>query len=491
MSKSDRNGRNQPGGWEVADALLEHVAVLDQNGYITAVNASWRRFAAENGTDPAKVSEGVNYLDFCKDSNGVPLPEADAVLTGLTGVLDGTLDRFSFEYPCHSPEVHRWFRMNATPLSNGRGAVLSHVDVTETRLNEEAAHQSRTLFSDIIEGTTDAVFLCATDGRLLLVNSALAQWLGKPADEIIGKKVNEIGPDGISRIVLEHNAEIVAGKKTRTFEVAVPTGRQGSRTFLVTKGLNRSREGDAAIFGIARDVSELKMMEREIIDTSEKEKQRLGHDLHENLCQYLVGISLLGNVLFEDLLRLGIKQAEDARQITGLVKDVVTEVRTMVKGLSPMPLDQGDGLVVALEELADQARSIGNIECTVRASRSTKGMERSITLPLYRIAQEAVHNAIKHSQATKLQIRLSNSRDSIVLTIQDDGIGFPEPKSLNPKSRSGLGLDIMNYRSRIIGAELMIRKLPKGGTAVICTIPKRVGRKRASPSRKRAVELSL
>ncbi|MEI6351206.1 MAG: ATP-binding protein [Verrucomicrobiota bacterium] len=368
--------------------------------------------------------------------------------------------------------------MNATALSGGRGAVLSHIDITHRRLAEQAAHEGRTLFSDIIEGTTDAVFLCAPDGVLLLANSALAHWLGRSAEQIVGHNASEFGSQEISRIILEHNAEIVAIKETRTFEIAVPAGKRGSRTFLVTKGLNRSRDGREAIFGIAREISALKSLEREIIDTSEKEKQRLGHDLHENLCQYLVGITLLGNVLFEDLLKLGIKQAEDARQITELVKGVVTEIRTLVKGLSPMLLD-GDGFAAALEELADQARSGGMIECTVRISSAANKLERAVALPLYRIAHEAVYNALKHSGAKKLHIEFSSTRHALVLTIRDDGIGFPKSRS---RTNGGIGLPIMNSGSRMIGADLEIRKLPGGGTEVVCTVPK------LSPKRPRKKE---
>ena len=486
-------GTGEAGGWEeIADALLEHIAVLDRSGCIVAVNAAWRRFARENGVEPESVGVGRNYLDACRDSQGVPLPKVEPLVEGLQEILDGRRENFSWEYPCHSTGVERWFLLKATARPQGKGAVVAHLDVTQRRQKEDALHESRSLFSSIVEGITDAIFLCNPAGWLLLANSALADWLGKPASEIVGRHIAEFAPHEVERLVLEHNAAIIAGEKTRTFEIRVPTARRGLRTFLVTKGLNRNVDGEVRIFGIARDISELKAMEREIIDTSEKEKQRLGQDLHENLCQYLVGISLLGNVLFEDLLRLGLKQAEDARQITTMVKDVVVEVRSLVKGLSPMPIEQDKGLIAALEELAEKARAGGAIQCTLRASPAVDLIERAIAIPLYRIAQEAVHNALRHSQARKLQIRLTDTRRAIVLTVQDDGIGFSEPY---PDLSSGLGLHIMNYRSRNIGAELVIRKLPGKGTAVTCTIPKReitkTPRKAVSRSRKSKKQLAV
>ncbi len=459
------------GDFAVADALLEHVAVVDKRGRILAVNAAWDRLAVENGGGPAGSNVGGDYFELCQSKPAMGLPMSESVHASLRAIAEGRLERFTCEYPSTSKGNVRWFLISAARLAKKQGTVISHIAISQRRPTEYAAPESSILFGDIIEGTTDAVFLCDPAGNLLLVNSALAQWFGQPVSAMVGHNVADIGTPEIGRIVQEQNAAIIEAGQTRTFEITSSTVH-GVRTFLITKGLHRNREGTVqGVFGIARDISELKAMEREIIETSDKEKHRLGQELHENLCQYLVGISLLGNALYEELLRLNIKQAEDARQITGLVKDSVSEVRALVKGLAPMPLEQEEGLIAALQELAEQARRIGKIKCSFKGPPSTNFIAPATSMHLYRIAQEAVHNAIKHSQATRLKIILSNTRRAVVLTVQDNGIGFPAYPSL-PDGSSGLGFHIMNYRSRAIGAVLEIRKLPVRGTAVICTMPK-------------------
>ncbi len=467
-SAAGTRGRKNRSG---VDAIPEPVVILNKAGRIASVNLAWRRRAREEGGQTP--APGVAYLDLCASgSPGVLLPAAEAVSTGLHAVLEGKLDRFSHDY-CRQPGLrgaeHR-FLVSIAPLPGKRGAMVSHFDLGERE--KGALCRSRVLSEAILNETEDAVFFCDPKGRILMANAALAKWFGSAVASLTGKKAAEALSGECSRFLLEQNDEAIADGKTRTFETSLASA-QGFRTLLVTKGVHRSANGKIkGIFGIARDISELKAMEREIIDTSDKEKQRLGQELHENLCQYLVGISLLGNVLFEDLLRLKLKEAEDARQITSLVKDAIAEVRALAKGLAPMHQEQEEGLIVALQELAEQARVIGKIRCSLRVPRSASFVDEPTSMHLFRIAQEAVHNAIKHSHAKRLQIALSNSRREVVLSVQDDGVGFNQGDPPKGENSSGLGLHIMKYRSRAIGADLTIRRLPDGGTAIVCTMPK-------------------
>ena len=135
-------------------------------------------------------------------------------------------------------------------------------------------------------------------------------------------------------------------------------------------------------------------------------------------------------------------------------------------------LEQGEGLVEALEDLAEQVRSNGEIECVFHAPTSRPLLEPQTSMYLFRIAQEAVHNAVTHSQARQLQIRLSMKRDVVVLSVRDDGVGFPKNESAPFETRSQIGFPIMHYRSRAIGAKLEIKHLRGGGIEVISTVPR-------------------
>ena len=331
------------------------------------------------------------------------------------------------------------------------------------------------LCAGIVNATTDAVFLCGLDGRLLLANPALAALLGKAVDEIVGCHAAQLEHLELWDLVREQNAVTLASERPRTFEWIKVT-KNGVRTLRITKGVYRDDKGAAqGVFGIARDISESRGIEQEIIDTSDREKQRLGRELRENFCQHLVGISLLGNVLHEELSRGGAEQhAQYAQQIAHLVKEVVSEVRTLEKGLSVTHLEQGEGLLEALEDLAEQVRAGGSeIDCVFQGPKRQPSVEPQTAMYLFRIAQEAVHNAVAHSQARRLHIRLSTKRDSVVLSVRDDGVGFQKNESGMLNERSRIGFPIMFYRSRAIGAKLEIKHLRRGGIEVISTVPKR------------------
>jgi len=317
------------------------------------------------------------------------------------------------------------------------------------------------------------VFVCGLDERVLLANPAFAALFGRTSDELTGRLLEEVDSAEITGILLEQNAEVLASGATQTFEVAARTAT-GWRTFQVIKGVCRDADGEVrGVFGVALDITERRRVEQEIIDTSDKEKQRLGRELRENFCQHLVGISLLGNVLYEELSRAGLAQAEFARQIASLVKQVVSEVRTLEKALSVTHLEQGTGLADALEDLAEQARSAGEVECVFRGPRSRQAVEPQTAMYLFRIAQEAVHNALAHSMARRLLIRLVIKREAVILSVRDNGVGFSEKESQRNDTWSRIGFPIMRHRSNALGAKLEIKHIRNGGIEVVCTVPRR------------------
>lgn len=479
-------------GWAIADSLSDAIVLLDADGRIEATNAAWLQSRAASTASPGKTSGksksekgrekirdknaafkrpgiGRLYLSVCRSPDKTAfsyLPKVSEVEAGLRSVLEGRSARYTCEYTKRRGNSVVWYNLVITKRAGGvKGATVAHSEVTGLFT------ESQTLFGTLLEGTADAVCLCDTNGRLLIANPALARCLGKEVREIVGRKGEEIATGEMQRLILGENPETLRSGKMRYFEITAATP-DGVRTFSVTKGVYSGMGiGGRGVFCIARDITELRAMQREIIEISDKEKQRLGQELHENLCQYLVGISLLGNVLYEDLLRLKLKQGEDARQITSLVKDAISEVRALVKGLAPIPEEHQEELITALVELAEHARAIGKIRCCLRVPRTAQFVDPSIAIHLYRIAQEAVHNAIKHSGAKRLEIILSNRRNAVELTVKDDGVGLEKPPNTLGNSNSGYGLYIMNYRSRAIGATLEFRRPPKGGTAVVCTVP--------------------
>ena len=144
----------------------------------------------------------------------------------------------------------------------------------------------------------------------------------------------------------------------------------------------------------------------------------------------------------------------------------MTWARELVHGLSPVELE-GDGFIVALQELAMQAEHLFDIPCQVTCDRLPPMPDHTVATHLYRIAQEAVNNAVKHGQARRLVLALTTGQRSTTLTIHDDGIGFQEGAS----KPTGMGLRSMHYRASMIGASLAIHSNTSSGTTVICEWP--------------------
>ena len=338
---------------------------------------------------------------------------------------------------------------------------------------------SEELCAKIVRGTASAIFVCGLDGRLLLANPACAALFNIRANELLDYAKEQLQRTEWAGILYEQNAEVLASGKMRHFEFSGVTPN-GLHAFIVSKGLLRDANGEAlGVFGVARDISDFRGIEQAIIEVGDRERQRLGRELRENFCQQLVGITLLGNVLHEELSRIGGEHAEYAKQITHLVKEVVSEVRTLEKNLSVTHLEQGEGLLDALEDLAEQVRSGGEIECVFHAPKSRPMLEPQTAMYLFRIAQESVHNAVTHSQARRLQIRLAMKRDVVLLSVRDDGVGFQRSESAPFETRAQIGFPIMHYRSRAIGAKLEIKQRPRGGIEVITTVPRhKASRKR-------------
>lgn len=230
----------------------------------------------------------------------------------------------------------------------------------------------------------------------------------------------------------------------------------------------------AGITGAAMDITEHKRLEKEVLQISEMEQRRIGQDLHDGICQHLAGIELMSEVLEQNLGKKSNAQAAQAGKIATHVRDVIGQTRSLARGLSPVVLE-AEGLMAALTELAANTGKMFGVKCDF-AFEAPVFIEDLITSThLFRIAQEAVTNAIKHGKAKQIKISLATTDDQLVLTIADNGAGF-ETQSANTK---GMGLRIMQYRAGMIGGTLLVRRQTAGGTAVICFLskPKNTGSK--------------
>jgi signal transduction histidine kinase len=214
-------------------------------------------------------------------------------------------------------------------------------------------------------------------------------------------------------------------------------------------------------------IHERQHLEALVLNISEREQQRIGQDLHDGLCQQLTGIKFKNRLLGQKLADGGFSEIQDTREIEKLLAQAIEQARNQALGLNPVRLE-AEGLVTALSELAANITGVFGVECVCSFPDSMPVPDPAVAIHFYRIAQEAVTNAIKHGKAKKIQLRLAEREGDFQLMIQDNGTGLPAP----PHEHNGMGMHIMNYRARTLGARLTVQAGEGGGTVVTCTLPR-------------------
>jgi signal transduction histidine kinase len=212
--------------------------------------------------------------------------------------------------------------------------------------------------------------------------------------------------------------------------------------------------------------AELQAMERELMEITERERHRIGEDLHDSLGQKLTAASLTSNAL---ILALETAQPDlkgTADYLGQQLRDAIAETRTLSHGLAPVSVE-ADGLMHALRALAESTRQAAKLRCVLECPAPVGVDAPAQAVQLYRIAQEAVNNAVKHAGASEIRIGLERQGDAVLMEVEDDGAGMPE----SAKAGHGIGLRVMHHRAQIIGGTLEIGPSPAGGTRITCRTP--------------------
>ncbi|HZR79893.1 MAG TPA: ATP-binding protein [Candidatus Binatia bacterium] len=210
-----------------------------------------------------------------------------------------------------------------------------------------------------------------------------------------------------------------------------------------------------------REAAEHVRLNESLLQASFRERERIGRDLHDGLGQLLAGIGMMMRVLAQRLAAVRSPEAESAAKIQGFVGEAIAQTRGLARALHPVDIADG-GLVVALQALAEYASAAFGVRCDVRCEGEPSVSGLAATAHLYRIAQEAITNAVKHGKARRIAIAVSADATALRLSITDDGVGFAPDRTGEP----GLGLGIMRDRAHLLGGHLEVAPATGGGTAV-------------------------
>ena len=217
---------------------------------------------------------------------------------------------------------------------------------------------------------------------------------------------------------------------------------------------------------LTREIQERTFLQKKLLETSEREQRRIGYDLHDGLGQHLTGITLASHVLGQKLADKSVPESAEAWRVAELAEEAIELTRSLARNLPPVEIQAGR-LVDAFQELAAKISQQLKVNCNFECSLAAPPADENLATQLYRIAQEAITNAVRHGKAKNINIVLDAAGDETALTISDDGIGLPE----NSRASNGMGLRIMKYRADTIGATFHIARLSSlKGTRVTCTL---------------------
>lgn len=368
----------------------------------------------------------------------------------------------------------RWFQINSvlTIWSEKPAVLLFFNDITDTKNAQDALMASEEKYRLVAENAKDIIIIYDENGVINYMNSSGYDTFGLGRHVV--KKIN-------IKDILYRTSELrppwqaieEATKENRSYKNRVEVFNSSGEVLLLETisspvKLDNERHG---MLVIARNITERKKLEKEIILISERIRQQVSRDLHDDLNPHLIGIEALTQVLSTSLKRMNLPEGEEAEKIAALINKAITKTHRLARGLCPIDLES-TGIQTPIINLLKLIRTIYGIEGKFSCDESIIIDDPNLATNLYYIAQEAAFNAAKYSGGTSILVKLGKSGDHLMLSVEDNGTGIKEKKNSDEEEKTGgMGLKIMKYRTEIIDGTFMIQKNRPTGTVISVKIP--------------------
>jgi PAS domain S-box-containing protein len=338
-----------------------------------------------------------------------------------------------------------------------------------SRGEQARTEEARARLAAIVQNSDDAIFSQTFDGRITSWNRGAEHVFGYAESEAMNRESRTLIPsqrDGDEQNII---LQIQRGEAPPVDALEAIRLRKDGRPIHVSQVVSPLEDAEGRSVGvsiIARDITARRNLEREVLEITGNEQQRIGRELHDSLGQELTGLSYLAKGLQKKLVEDQSPQAAIAETITGSVQRALLEVRRAVQGLVPVDVD-ASGFMAALEKLAADTSARCGIDCRIEGRDQVRIDDNVVATNLFRIVQEAINNAVKHAQPRQILVCPDVSNGTLTVTVQDDGVGI---SSATPSQNGSHGLRIMRQRAGEIDATLEVRRREGGGTAVICQV---------------------
>jgi len=448
----------------LAENTNDILYLTDRNGLVTYIAPQVSLY----GFKPDEIVS-QSFLDFVieEEKQKVALNFKRRISTG---------DEFPEEFRIKGKDGRMyWFEDHGKVQRDDEGNPLGVAgvlrDITLRKRAQNAVRKSQQKYRELVQSANSIIMRRDINGKITFFNEFAQRFFGYPEIDILGKNVvGTIVPpsDSSGRDLETMIKDISDNPESYAVNENENMLRDGKRVWIAwTNKLIRNEDANPIeILSVGNDITQRKVLEREILEVTEREQRRIGRDLHDSLGQNLTGLAFLIEGFSRKLKKEFPGDVRAANQMVALINEAVSQVRYLARGLDPIGLDKG-GLMAGLREMSCNVESVFGVPCKFEYKKPVIINNELISAQMYHIAQEAINNATKHSKAKHIRIMLKERRGGITLSIADDGIGISEKK----QGTRGMGLHIMRYRAENIGGKLTFSHGRGGGTVVKCTVP--------------------
>jgi PAS domain S-box-containing protein len=459
----------------ILDSLPANIAVLDRGGVIIATNHAWSEFGHANAiVTPPAVGPEIDYLAACRVGARAGIPAAAEAVALIESACCGEPAGSHVEYRCDAPEGPRWFLMTAQPLRRAEGgAVVTHWDISRLKANEIALKESEDRFRRLADALPVAVWMSDASGDCTYCNKEWLVTTGRSLEEELGDGwLESVHPDERA-LCMDAYLRALHLREGFRIEYRVLRHNEEYRWFLDT-GVPRYGS-DGAFLGYVGgcvDITDRKDAEHMLRDLSHRlmqaqddERRRIARELHDNLSQQLALLAIsLQQLTIEPVpsIEASVPALQEAWRRT---TEIASDVHAMSHRLHPSKMEVL-GLVATVQA---HCREVSRQSLTVhfRHESVPAGLSPDWALTVFRVIQEALSNAARHSGANEAHVSLVGLDTELVLRVADDGIGFV----IRGNHGGGLGLVSMRERLQSLDGILSITSVPGKGTVVEARVP--------------------
>ena len=382
-------------------------------------------------------------------------------------------------------ESGRWLHFTASPLKDNSGEVIGAMetleDVTEREQAEEELRKTRDYLSSLLQHANAPIIVWDRDQRITIFNTAFEQLTGYIAEEVVGQPLSMLFPEASRDESLTKIRQTLSGEYWESVEIPILRKDGESRIALWNSANIYDKDGKTLLATIAQgqDITERKSAEKnlryylqEITRAQEEERKRIARELHDDTAQDLVVLSReLDSFVVSAINNLSAEEISYVERLRQQTEHILDGVHRFSQDLRPSVLDDL-GLVPALEWLTSDLTNHFGIAIALEVLGSVRRFPPEMELVLFRIAQEALRNMWKHSEASKAWVTLEFGDDKTMLTVKDNGRGFELPERIEDLTVAGkLGLAGMQERAQLIGGRLRLESEPGKGTTVTLEVP--------------------